>query len=67
MLTQIAIETGSDEVFTMLADEVKSDLYNVIDELLNLMKDSDTEFTAQKMKFPKEDFFSKCDRIRCFL
>ena len=40
----------------MLADEVKSDLDNVIDERLNLMNDSDTEFTSQKMKFSKEDF-----------
>ena len=24
-------------------------------------------FTAQKMKFPTEDFFSKCDQIRSFL
>ena len=24
-------------------------------------------FTAQKMKFPMKNFFSKCDQIRCFL
>ena len=24
-------------------------------------------YTAQKMKFPTKDFFSKCDQIRCIL